>query len=85
MGGMPLLQLSDAVGGWLTSQGRHAEAKAMYQLPLRDPEIAGNPRFKKALEDRMAQCDKALAEPAPAPEGTTPPAPSPEPKPDTPK
>ena len=84
MGGMPLLQLSDAVAGWLTSQGRHADAKAMYQLPLRDPEIAGNPRFKQALEERIAQCDQALA--PPKPEEPKPDEPKPdEPKPEEPK
>lgn len=67
LNGQALLQLAAMTADWLSEKGRHAEAKAMYALPLRDPELAAQEELKKALEERMKACDEAAAKPAEAP------------------
>lgn len=69
LSGMPLLQMSLGTADWLVEQGRHEEAKALYQLPLRDPDIAANPKIKALVEEKLAACVPAPEKPAePAPE-----------------
>lgn len=67
LNGQALLQLAAMTADWLHEKGRHAEAKAMYALPLRDPELAGQQQLKDALEERMKACDEAAAKPPEAP------------------
>jgi hypothetical protein len=57
LGGQMLFQLSLHTGDWLVGEGRSAEAKAMYLLPLRDADIAGNERARGLLEQKAASCD----------------------------
>ncbi len=60
-GGM-LFNASMAVGNWLLSEKKDpVEAKKLFQLPLRDPEIASNEQAKSIIEERVKACDEALA------------------------
>ena len=74
-----LFQASVAVGDWLLeSQKKPAEAKVMFALPLRDPNVAGNAKAKEVLDARIKSADDAL-NPKPA-EPTKPSEPATAPK-----
>ena len=69
LAGQPLFQMALHTGDWLLEKGRNAEAKEMYLLPLRDPDIAGNERAKAFIEQKAASTDAAKPPEAPkAPE-----------------
>lgn len=61
LGGQMLFQLSLHTGDWLVAEGRTAEAKEMYLLPLRDADISGNERARGLLEQKAASCDAPVA------------------------
>lgn len=64
-----LFNASMAVGNWLLNEKKDAaEAKKLFQLPLRDPEIAGNDQAKGIIDERVKACDEALAPKDAAPE-----------------
>jgi len=67
LGGNMLFQFSLHTGDWLVGEGRFAEAKEMYLLPMRDTDIAGNERARGVLEQKAASCDEAAAAPKEAP------------------
>ena len=63
LGGEALFNLSLYTGDWLVGEGRFAEAKEMFLLPLRDADIAGNERARGVLEQKVASADAAAAAP----------------------
>jgi thiol-disulfide isomerase/thioredoxin len=72
--GQMLWQASKAVGDWLMSDKKdYVEAKRIYQLPMRDPEVAANEDAKTQLAEWLKALDE-VANPKP-----------PEPKPADPK
>ena len=74
--GIWLWKASMAVANWLLEKKEFDEAKKMFQLPLRDPEIAADEGAQQGIAEALKQVD-ALANP-------TPPEPE-EPKPEEPK
>jgi thiol-disulfide isomerase/thioredoxin len=67
LAGQPLIEYSVGTGDWLVEQKRYEDAKAMFQLPLRDPDISSNARAKAFLDERLAKCAPPAEEPAEKP------------------
>ena len=60
--GMLLFQASMGTGNWLLQEKKDpAEAKKLFELPLRDPEISGNEQAKAFIEERLKACEDAAA------------------------
>jgi thiol-disulfide isomerase/thioredoxin len=79
LNGNALAEWSIRTADWLAEEKRYAEAKVLYQLPLRDPDIAANPRAQAYIGKKVKGVEEAMKPPAEEPKPE-------EPKPDaTPK
>jgi thioredoxin-related protein len=57
--GRMLWMASRKVFEWLLAEKDFAEARRMAELPLRDPDIAGNPQAKEAIAEAIQEVDDA--------------------------
>ena len=72
--GRLLWQASMKVASWLLEKKQYDDAKKMFQLPLRDPDLAANDQLKAAITEALKSVDEA-ANPKPAEPADKPAAP----------
>jgi thioredoxin-related protein len=70
--GVLLWKASMAVANWLLEKKDFDEAKRMFQLPLRDPEIASDEGAKQGIAEALKQVDEVANPKPPEPEAPKP-------------